>query len=131
MNSVSDDVKDMLEAESSLGLTFGDNLFVGREPSQPDNCVVVFDTPGYPPVVTLGADTPYFYPSIQIFVRNKSYLVASDLIQNIVGLLHNKGPETWNGTVYCSIVCSTDPALLDWDASGRVRLVTNFNLQRR
>jgi len=131
MNAASDDVKDMLLADSSLNLDFGINLFVGREPSNPDNCVTIFDTPGFPPLATLGNDCAYQYPAIQILVRNRSYLVGYALIRSIVELLHNHGPETWNGAVYCSILCSSEPALLDWDDNGRARFFVNFNLQRR
>jgi hypothetical protein len=131
MNAASEDVKDMLLAESGLGLQFGINLFVGREPSNPDNCVTIFDTPGLPPLATLGNDSAYQYPALQILVRNRNYLVGYAIITNIIELLHNRGPETWNGAMYCSILCSGEPALLDWDANGRARLFTNFNLQRR
>lgn len=131
MNSSADDVKGMLEADSSLGLQHGIDLFVGREPSNPDNCVTIFDTPGFPPVATLGNDTIYQYPAIQILVRNRSYLNGYALIKSIVELLHNRGPETWDGTMYCSILCTGEPALLDWDANGRARFFVNFNLQRR
>ena len=48
MNSVSEDVKDMLEAESDLDLTFATNLFIGKEEKDPDNCVTIFDTPESP-----------------------------------------------------------------------------------
>lgn len=46
MNAPSVDIKDMLEAESSLGLTFTSDLFVGHEPNTPDETVTIFDTPG-------------------------------------------------------------------------------------
>jgi hypothetical protein len=134
MNPSSVDIKDLLEAESGLDLTFAENLFIGMEPPEPDNSVTIFDTPGFPPQLTLDsgqADVPgYFYPSIQIRVRNRNYLDGYHLARNLAVLLHGRGPETWNGTVYTSMVCTGEPALLDWDTNGRSRFVINFNLQR-
>jgi len=130
MNAPSEDVKDMLEDESSLGLTFGTDLFVGKEPPEPDDCVTIFDTYGSPPLMTLNS-VGYFYPSIQIRVRCRNYRTGWALIQDIRTVLHGKANETWNATLYTVIYCSSGPALLDWDENDRARLIINFNLQRR
>lgn len=132
MNAAAEDVKDMLEAQSSLGLVFADNLFVGMEPTTPDNCVTIFDTPGAPPQMTLeGGNDNYYYPSIQIRVRNNAYQAAWKLINDIRDLLHGQANEIWNETLYTVISCSGDPSMLDWDDNNRIRLIINFNLQRR
>jgi len=129
MNAPSVDIKNILVA-GGLGLTFATNLFIGREPDTPNDCATIFDTPGFAPMITYdGAD--YFYPSIQVRVRDTSYLDAWDLINNIKVLLHNRAQETRNGTLYSAIFCSIEPALLDWDGSNRARFVTTFNIQRR
>jgi len=131
MNAPSVDIKDMLESESSLALTFASNLFIGREPTSPDDCVTIFDTPGGPPQQTYKQGEDYFYPSIQIRVRNNNYVIGWELINNIKILLHNKSQEIWSGTLYSAIACSMEPALLDWDENGRARFVISFDLQRR
>ena len=132
MNSSSEDIKDMLEDSSSgLGLTFGTDLFVGREPTTPDQCATIFDTAGLPNQVTLGMEGNYYYPSIQIRVRSNDYRDGWDLIQNIMISLHGREQETWNGTLYSIIKQSSGPTLLDWDDNNRVRFVVNFDLQRR
>ncbi len=128
MNSAANDVKDMLDS-SDLALVFATNLFVGLEPATPDDCVTIFDTPGAPPIKTLTADVEYYYSSIQIRVRDRSYLAGCDLASDIVRVLHNRGPETWNSMVYCSILCQGDPFFLGWE-NGRARFVVNFQLQR-
>lgn len=130
MNVVSEDIKDMLVADS-LGLTFADNLFIGREPTVPKNCVTIFDTPGFPPQLTLKQGEDYFYPSIQIRVRNTDYRTGWNLIKDIMTSLHGRANETWNETLYTVIYCSSGPALLDWDENNRARFIVNFNLQRR
>lgn len=131
MNAPSIDIKDIIEAESSLALTFATDLFVGREPAKPNDCVTIFDTPGGPPQLTTEKGEDYFYPSIQIRVRNKKYTTGWTLINDIKEFLHGKGPETINNALYTVIFCSIEPALLDWDDNERARFVTTFNLQRR
>jgi hypothetical protein len=130
MNSSSKDIKHMLEADSGLSLTFATNLFIGKEPVKPDNCVTIFDTTGNGPY--LGLDTTgYYYPSIQIRVRNKNYNTGLTLIQNIMIFLHAKHQEQESGTLYSLIQCPSEPAFLDWDDNGNARFVCNFNIQRR
>lgn len=131
MNPASVDIKDLVEADSGLGLTFATDLFIGREPAAPDNCVTIFDTPGGSPMQTFKQGEDYYYPSIQIRVRNTNYLTGWDLINDIKVLLHNRAQETVNGTLYSVIICTQEPALLDWDENDRARFVTSFDLQRR
>ena len=138
MNSPSEDIKNMLVADTALGLIFDptkvNNLFIAVEPTAPKNCVTIFDTSGRPPQITLGgkkAEENYYYPSIQIRVRNTGYVAGWALIQNIRTSLHGRAQETWNGTLYSAIICSSGPAFLDWDENNRVRFVINFNIQRR
>jgi len=134
MNMPSEDIRDMLEAESSLGLIFATNLFIGTEPTKPKETVTIFDTYGRPPQLTLGGkeeDSGYYYPSVQIRVRGIEQRTVWELINDIMLSLHGRGQETWNGALYTVIYCSSGPALLDWDDNGLVRFIVNFNLQRR
>jgi len=131
MNATSIDIKDILEAESNLGLIFGQNLFVGKQPSLPNNTVVIFDTPGSPPMLTLTPGENYFYDSVQIRIRDKDYLTGYQLAQMIMISLHGRAQETWNGTLYSVIYCSSGPALLEWDSNNRAVIVINFETQRR
>lgn len=133
MQSTSSDIKDILEAESSLGLIFATNLFIGKEPANPKNCVTIFDTPGFPDELLLtGSEdgNAYQYPSVQIRVRNVGYLIAYSIIENIKNALHGRANETWNGSLYSVIKCSSGPALLDWDDNSNARFICNFDLQR-
>ncbi len=134
MNPPSVDIKDMLEAESSLGLVFLTNLFIGREPNKPNDCVTIFDTPGGLPMLALNkADSNYYYPSVQIRVRRamNSYLDGWELVNVIKELLHGVGPEIWNGTTYTLIKCTGEPFLLGWDENQRPWFIVNFDIQRR
>ncbi len=131
MQSPSQDIKDMLVADTALALTYATNLFIGKEPSKPDNCVTIFDTAGFSPYLGLGGEVGYEYPSIQIRVRNIKYTNAWDLIERIKDSLHGRNHQTWNDTLYMLIACSSGPALLDWDDNNNVRFVVNFDLQRK
>jgi len=130
MQSPAEDIKDMLEEESSLGLIFADNLFTNKEPGSPNDCVTIFDTGGLAP--SLGLNTVgYEYPSIQIRIRNTDYITGWNLANNIKDSLHGRAQETWNGTLYSVIYCTNGPYLLDWDDNGNCRIVLNFNINRR
>ncbi|KKL57640.1 hypothetical protein LCGC14_2233410 [marine sediment metagenome] len=131
MNAVSKDVKDMLAAESSLALTYAKDLFIGVEPTKPDNTVTIFDTPSFPPDLYMDPTERYYYSSIQIRVRNTGYTEGITLARNIMELLHARANETWNGTLYTVITATGEPAWLDMDANHRSRFIVNFNLQRR
>lgn len=130
MNPPSIDIKDILAAESSLGLAFATDLFIGQEPADPDNCVTIFDTPGGAPQLTYEKGEDYFYPSIQVRVRNRIYSTGWSLINDIKEFLHARSHQTINATIYEVMICSIEPALLDWDDNERARFVTTFNLQR-
>lgn len=124
------DIKDMLVADSSLGLIYGTNLFIGMEPSNPKNCVTIFDTPGFPPDLSMDLST-YERPSIQIRVRNISYLTGMGLAQSILTALNGRSKEVWNESFYSGIFCANGPALLDWDTNSNARFIVNFDIQRR
>jgi len=131
MNAVSSDVKDMLVAESSLALTFAKDLFIGMEPSKPDNTVTIFDTPSFPPDIYMDPTERYYTSSCQIRVRNRDYETGMTLARNIFELLHARANEVWNSTTYTVITATGEPAWLDLDTNNRSRFIINFNLQRR
>lgn len=131
MNPASVDIANILAAYPIFGLTFATNLFVGKEPDTPDNCVTIFDTPGEPPERLLTKVPTFVWrPSIQIRVRDTSYIAGWFLINQIQSTLHNRGPEIRNDTRYLTMFCEQEAALLDWDENNRVRFVTTFGLQR-
>lgn len=135
MGPCSRDVVDMLEAFGdssgiSLDLRFADNLHIGKEPAAPIKCVTIYDTAGYG--TDLGLTTQgYQRPTFQIRVRHPKYESAMNLAEEIRSALHGKSHETWNGTLYTVISCTSGPALLDYDENGNSRVFINFSAQRR
>lgn len=128
MNPSSVDIKDLLVA--NLGLIFATDLFIGKEPATPNNVTTIFDTPGRAPSLYYDNTIQYYFPSVQIRVRNTDYLSGWNLINDIKVLLHGRANEQINNTIYTVMVCSSDPALLDWDDNNRARFIVNFDLQR-
>jgi hypothetical protein len=130
MNPASKDLCAMLAA-AGLGLSFGTNLFIGWEPTAPDNAVTIYDTPGFSPNSTLTKGEETWLPSIQVRVRNRDYLMGWTLINSIKEVLHSLAHETWGGTVYDLIQCAQEPFLLNYDEHGRPLFVCNFDIQRQ
>lgn len=130
MNAPSEDIKDMLEAKSSLGLVFAENLFIANEPAKPNNCVTIYDTIGGAPDLTLDQLSVY-NPSVQVRVRNIDYLTGWILIQSISNTLHARAQEVWNGTLYSLISIASGPAMLRWDENERVLFIVNLEIMRR
>lgn len=128
-------IKDMLESESSLALTFGTDLFVGREPTSrdaQDNVVTIIDTPGGPIHLTnTKENSDYQYPTVQIRIRNNDLVTGWELAEDIVASLHGRAGETYDGVYYSLVRCTSGPAALMWDENERVVLVINFEIQRR
>ena len=131
MNALSEDIKSMLEDSSSLALAFGTNLFIGQEPSTPNDCVTIFDTPSFPPDITLDKVNDYYNSSCQILVRNGDYPTGMAFARYIMVYILNRVGETWNGALYTVIRATGEPSFLDRDANNRPRFIINFNCQRR
>jgi hypothetical protein len=130
MNAASEDIKDMLAGDSSLGLTFGTDLFIAKMPTAPNNCVVIVDTPGGIPDLSL--DSRVFHlTSVQIQVRNTDYRTGWTLLNDILGSLHGRAQQTWNATLYSAIWASTEASFIRFDDKGRALFSSNFNMKRR
>lgn len=131
MNPASEDIKDMLEAKSSFGLTFAVNLFIGKEPPSPDAVVTLFDIGGGAPMLTFDRNDKLYNPTLNIRIRNNNYLTGWGLANDIKEYLHGKSHEDWNSTRYELIRCIVEPSLMDWDEQNRVRFTVNFEMFRR
>ena len=136
MNLPSEDIKAILVA-AGLSLTFSTNLFIGLEPVAPTNCVTIYDTPGSKPNSTLSLAGRFiskneniYNPSIQIKVRNNSYVTGGILINQIKDVLHNLSNEVWGGTLYLLIQCNQEPFSLGPDVNGKHQWVVNFEVAR-
>lgn len=134
MNPACQDIQQFLGAESSLGLTRGVDLFFGRMPDQPSNCVAIMDNPGEAPMLTLTkATSNYYYSSVSVRVRDNSYeggwAKIFDIVTYLHGLSHVDCPD--GSARYGIIRAMNDPQVLYWDKNDRVMFFVNFETQRK
>ena len=129
MNAASIDIKDSLE-DAGLGLIYKKNLFIGKQPASPDDCVTVIDTPSFTPDNTLD-NVRYYRSSVMVQVRNNGYTAGMVVARNVMDWLHGRANSTWNSTLYTVIQATGEPAPLAWDENDRTIIIINFNLQRR
>ena len=101
MNSLADDIKDLLVAEFSY--VFGTDLFISLQPKTPVDCVTLYDTGGSAPDGTIDGDDVYDRDTLQIIVRNKTYATAITNAYAIRKYLHNKVNFTQGSTNYVRI----------------------------
>ena len=131
MNSCSIDIKDILEADSSISLVYGTDLFVAQEPKTPKNTVTIFEGPSSAPMLTFKKGENYYYDAVQVRIRNRKFTTGYALATSIRDVLHGYGQVTVNGTLYTVIYCSSGPAEMGYDDNGRIIFVMNFEIQRR
>ena len=127
MNATSIDIKDVLVA-AGIG-TFGGNIFIGSQPDTPDQCIVLYDTGGFPP------ESGYKYdrPTIQISIRGEvgGYADAYAKAQLIKDTLHNWKSESWNVlTRYIGVWAMSDAMFLGQDDKHRPEFSVNFLIHR-
>ena len=128
LNPPSEDFKDMLEGESSLGLVFATDLFINKMPSSPDNVVSIHDASGESPEVNY----TYEKPGVQIRVRGAKggYKAAHEQAQDIRNFLHPTGNLTINGARYVGIWAEGDIIPLGDDDNERPLFSMNFRVHR-
>lgn len=112
-------------------LTLGTNLFIGRMPDTPDNCVTLYEYGGSVPDNTMGTSAPSLEnPSIQVAVRSTTYAGAVTTIRSIWDKLEAVVDEDLSGTRYNRISANQSPFPLDRDTSDRILFVQNFDVTK-
>lgn len=136
MNSLIIDIHTLITADKGDLWTPGKNLFGGREPASPDNCMTVFNAPGAGRFLAQSRDEnskgsdAYEYAGFQLRARSKNYGQAETQLNELIDILHGVGNQVVNGTLYTVIESLDSPFLLEWDESNRAKVVTNFAVQR-
>lgn len=125
MNSPAYDIANILAGVSGMG-TVGTDIFIGREPTTPNNCITVYDTGGYPSDVA----AVYQRPTIQVRVRNASYTAGYAVINAIKDTLHGSYTNEEGGAKYTGIWASNDILFLMYDESQRAVFTCNFTIHR-
>lgn len=124
-NPPSVDIKDIIVSVTSL--VFGTDIFISTMPGEPDNCVCLYDTGGF-------SQEQYGYekPTIQIRVRNKSYLNGYNQARDLKYLIStgDYNNSDINGTRYILIKNSSDILYLGKDENNRFQFTINFQIHR-
>jgi len=137
MNPPSIDIKDLLNGDTSLGLTFQTDLHVSYLPDDDDTpnlCVAVFDTPGESPEHGVDADSPAENPGVMVMVRgnireySEAYMLANDIKNFLKGESNHN--FTLNGTKYVGIWSEGNPIPIGYDDEGRPLFTINFRIKR-
>ena len=137
MNATSKDIATMLAGESSLGLTLATDLFYKYLPAEKENVVgsdivTVLDNGGGEPMLQLlKSASDYYFPSVNVQVRNIDYDAGYDVIFAIYQWLHGTSQVVINSTYYALIKAISEPQLLHKDENGRHVFVVNFDIHRR
>lgn len=104
--------------------TVGTDIFLGKLPATPDNCVAVFEYAGEPPDLHWNGE----YPGLQILVRNKNYDTGRQKIEQVKNILHGMAETVINNHRYLLIRANQSPFLLERDENGRAIFVCNFRI---
>ena len=130
MNSPARDLVDYLDADSSLGLTLGTDLFALDRPDSPDLVVSLHDTGGGTP----DGSTDYRLDRtfVQITVRGErgDLHTAWQLAYDVRDSLRAIARETINGTVYIGLPVFGDVAYIGRDQKDRPLYSANFRVLR-
>lgn len=129
MKPLSIHIKDILDSDEGLGLKFGRDLFISKEPNDPAQCVTIYDTGGRPPLVSLG-NQQYRYEAIQIRVRAVKYEDGFALAEAIYGAIEISNKQV-DDSFICNIVPMNTPYCLGWSEDQRCIFIINYETQRR
>lgn len=126
MTSPAKDMADYLVAQG-FG-TFGGNIFVSEEPTEPNESITVYDTGGSEPV---NVDIDMYEPTIQVRVRSISYAAGFALQQEIREELVKPLFLVVNSYHYVGIWLQSDIISLGRDQNNRYILTANYRMMRQ
>lgn len=100
------------------------DIFTHVKPNEPDNTVVLFEYKGS----KVAQFTNTSIRSVQILVRNKRNISASELIWEIYDLLNKKDNIIMIGDKLCLIAIRNTPFQMGIDDKGRYEWVLNLGV---
>lgn len=139
MSSPLQDVATFLPTVDSLGLTAGTNFYVSLMtddpiPEQPDDVVVITETPGVAPEWTMGSTLPAIEEvNVQVISRmnETNYLNNETRIWAIYRTCSAVTNQTINGTLYLWWEPLHTPAFMHRDQKNRIYHVFTFAPMRQ
>ena len=89
MKSAAEVVKDIL-VDASQGV-FGTSVFVSHEPSNPDECITLYDNVGIIGEHIEASVSPWSQPRVQVRVRGFGYKDVFTRVHTLIKIIANKG----------------------------------------
>ena len=128
MNIPSKDIKEILDADSSVDTTTFPISRATWDESK-SNTASIVDYSGASPQLTMDK-AQYEFPTVQISVRCVDYDAGWAFLESVVQSLHGKANFVLNNTYYSLIECMNGPTFLIRE-NQRTVFVSNFRIQRR
>jgi hypothetical protein len=112
--------------------TFATDLFLSKEPENPDDCITVYNTGGFPDDCIANGERQRAIHNFQVRVRNADYLTAQTEMESVRTSLEKtiKTLVDSGGTTTFHIWMTTLPIDLPRDTHNRVLLTANFACMR-
>lgn len=121
-----EDIGSYLQA-NSIG-TLASDLFLGIMPSDPANCVTLYEYAGKPRVRKFGNTDILEAPGLQIKVRNVSYALCRQKLEQIIVLMDGMNNVVLGSTKYLSIEANQGATPLGVDGNNRMVFTVNFSV---
>lgn len=128
MNSPAADIQDLLNGSGLF--TEGTNLFIGKMPDTPHECVCVYDIAGMPPNAMIAHDE---FPMVTVHVRGERFAYANSYsnCRTVITELHRKANYMVDSSVrIISILSQHDPIFLGYDEKERPTWSMSFLINR-
>lgn len=109
--------------------TYATDIFISKEPENPDNCVTVYSTGGLPDGCLDRDARENERLLFQIRVRNNKYLSAHSKMEDIRTVLEKELLNYDSGTF--SVIIESLPIPLQRDTKNRVIIVVNCSCLRK
>ena len=130
MKNPTEDILTLLVEDQDLDLAGGQNLFIGKEPASPANCVTLFDTGGKL-MRTPARGERYEYSTISVRTRATHYGQGMIRARAISRALDGLSSVIIDDTKYTFIGTLDSPSLIGYDENNRAWIVFNLEVQRR
>lgn len=123
-----DDILDYL-ADNGIG-TVQTDLFVGRVPPDPDNCVVVLGQLGTTPAPSLDI-ADLLFPNWQVIIRNSDYDAGAQKMEAVRALCHVKIGLQLTNYYVLRMHCRQEGGAIGVDNKNRHEFSINFYAEAR
>ncbi|WP_422445968.1 minor capsid protein [Thermoanaerobacterium sp. DL9XJH110] len=105
----------------------GNDIFIGFQPAEPDNCITILETGGYRPDYIEAIR----YPTFQFIVRNIDYALANSKAEEIFALFHSKENYSLGDFYIYYSEFAQEPTYIGQDTNGRYEISLNLEITRR